>query len=187
MTNYLSKTEFEALQQRLLAGNAGLTISKQVARQFFNRVANKAVVSITGESVLLKKLVLFSLYGASISLFLASLGLVFIEFEWGAALAIPALGIFWSILTVLTSDKGSHWIGHGGLLLSLAPIALLPGAYSYPIALVGMSIWIHRFIFSLSQFWLEQLVTNSYDAFDMMAEHIEIEDSQQSIPDEQLP
>ena len=90
-------------------------------------------------------------------------------------MAIPAVGIFWSILTVLTSDKGSQWIGHAGLIVSFMPFTFLSLSYAYPIALLGTSIWLHRCIYSISQYWLEKLVTGSYDAFDMMVEHIEIE------------
>ncbi len=202
MSSYLTKAEFQALRLRLEAGNARLKVPKYVARRFFHRVSNKDVVSVAKASVLPKKLCIFLLHGASLSLFIVGLGLVFIEFESRAAAAIPALGVFWAILTILTSDKGNHWIGHAGLLLSLATLLLLPFSYSYPIALTGTSIWISRCIYSLSQFWLEQLLMDSYDAFEMMVEHIEIEeteieeteieeteieDTRQSNPQQQLP
>ena len=55
-----------------------------------------------------KKLTIFLLYGAPFSLLMVSLGLVFVTFEWIAAVTIAAIGIFWSILVILTSDKDSY-------------------------------------------------------------------------------
>lgn len=176
MTQYISKTEFHTLQQKLATGAAVVSVPKQVARQFFGRVPNKAVFSITGQSIALKKACLFLVFGLSIGLFVVCLWLIFTSFDLGAALAIPAVGIFWAILTVLTSDKGNQWLGHLGLLASLAPLFLLSESYSYPAALFGISVWLHRCLYFLSQFWLETLVKGSYDAFDMMAEHISVND-----------
>jgi len=176
MTQYLSNTEFQALNQRLESGAAELSISRQVAGQFFSRVSNEAVFSITEQSIALKKAFLFSLFAVSMGIFVACLGLIFFNFGWGATIVIPVVGIFWTILTILTSDKGNQWVGHLGVLVSLVPLSFLDLTYSFPIALFGISIWLHRCLYFLSQYWLVKLVTGSYDAFDMMAEHIDISD-----------
>jgi hypothetical protein len=178
MTRHLTKTEFQTLQQRIANGVADISIPKQVARHFYSRVSNEDVFSITGQSIALKKTFLYILFSLSIALFAVCLGLIFARFNWAAAIAIPAVGIFWAILAVLTSDKGNQWVGHVGLLASLLPLLLLSESYSYPAALFGISIWLHRCLYFLSQFWLEALVKASFDAFDMMIEHIHVDDSQ---------
>jgi len=174
MTQLLSEKDYLALQKRLEAGTAELTVPRQIARQFFFRVTSKAVVSITGQSVLLQKAFLHLLFAVSVGLFMACLALLFTGFNLGAAIAIPAIGIFWTIITLLTSDKGNQWVGHLGVSLSLLPLLFLSPSYSYPLALIGVSIWLHRWMYFLARYWLVALVTRSYDAFDMMVEHIDI-------------
>ncbi|MFT4714025.1 MAG: NADH:ubiquinone oxidoreductase subunit K [Candidatus Azotimanducaceae bacterium] len=184
MTRHITKAEFQTLQQRIANGVADISVPKQVARHFYSRVSNEAVFSITSQSIALKKAFLYILFSLSIGMFAVCLGLILTSFNWSAAIAIPAVGIFWAILTVLTSDKGNQWVGHLGLLASLLPLLLLAESYSYPAALFGISIWLHRCLYFLSQYWLEALVKASYDAFDMMTEHINVDDSQSNDDDE---
>lgn len=108
MSKSLLRADFQALQYKLETGNASLRMPKQIAHQFFSCEPNESVVSIARKSVFPKKLTIFLLYSAPLSLLMVSLGLVFVTFEWIAAVTIAAIGIFWSILVILTSDKDSY-------------------------------------------------------------------------------
>lgn len=158
MPQYISKTAYQTLQKRLATGAADISVPRKIARQSFGRVSNTAVFPITGQPIALKKTSLFLLFGISIGLFVICLGLIYTSFNWRVALAVPAVGIFWAILIVLSSDKGNQCLGHFGLLASLVLLLILSESYSYPAALVGVSIWLHRCLYFLSQFWFETLL-----------------------------
>ena len=174
MTEYISEQDHEALKVKLVDGSAIITIPRNVARKFYTRVTAEAVHSITGQSIGIKKVTVWLTLGAVALLFLCCLALIAYKLGWVAAMIIPLVGIFWTILIGLTGDKGGWIIGNLGLGFCLSTLYFLSPNYSIPISLFGISVWLHRFINFLSQYWLQKLVTNSYDAFDMLVEHIHI-------------
>ncbi|MCB1647164.1 MAG: hypothetical protein KDI36_17010 [Pseudomonadales bacterium] len=178
MSEFLTETEFLELQPELQAGKARLCIPRSISRDFFIRVSNSSVENTTGHSLRLKKFVIWTGVAIPPLMFIACAAHVINEFAWTATLLIPLLGIFWTIVTGLTGDRGNFLAGTVAMLLAVGIASLLPQAYAVILLLISLSLWLHRCVFFLAQHWLVQLLAQSYPAFDMLVEHIEIQRGQ---------
>lgn len=176
MKKYLEADEYESLRSRIAAGKASMRVSKSVARQFFMRVTNESVKAETGESIPLKKLVIWSGVVAPVVLLFSALWQIVIDFGWAAAIAVPLVGIFWTVIAGFTAEKGGWIESIVALVLGLGIAWLLPSDYGLALALLTISLIIHRISHGLAQHWVERLVGRSFAAYDMLVEHITIRD-----------
>ncbi len=177
MTNYLSRDQYSAVQSRIIAGEATLAIARDVSRQFFLRVSNASVSAVADTSVVWPKTLIWSGYVASPALLIICVLLIIQTFSWWAVVLVPLAGIFWAILTGLTYDKGGWvWPTLGSFAVCLLPL-FVETAYSLPVLSFTLSLWIHRMTFIMAQSLMTSLLGASYEAFDMLAEHITLDDT----------
>lgn len=178
MTKYLTEEQFEGVQMRLDARRASLNVPRRVSRQFFTRVPNASIRAVAGRSLAWQKAVIRAGAIATFALLAGCLASVIHYFGWFAAVGAPMVGIFWTIIAGLTGDKGSWWYGAAGLIAGLTLAVFLDRAYAVPLVLFSLSIWIHRGTYHLAQIWLIGLVSSSFAAFNMLVEHIDLEDAE---------
>jgi hypothetical protein len=176
MNRYLNEEEFEGLRRRIEAGKASVSIPRGISRQFFTRVDNASIRSTTGRSLIAQKLVIWTGITVSAALLVVCCAAVIFYFGWFASLGVPLVGMFWTVIAGLTGDQGTWLHGAIGLVVGLCLAAILEIGYGVPLALFVVSLWLHRSNYGLAQRWLTQLISTSYGAFDMLVEHIEIDD-----------
>lgn len=174
MTAFLNETEYQSLIEEVRQGRSQLTVTRNMSRQFFTHVGSSNVRDLTGQSVMTQKLIVLSGLALSILIMLATLALVAINFGWIAIVAIPLVGISWTVLAAFTTELGSF---AASVVISISALGLawfLPADYGQPLALFTASMFLYHAGHTLAQGFLLKLVTASYSAFDMLAEHIEI-------------
>ena len=94
-----------------------------------------------------------------------------------AALTVPVAGASWAILAGLTNEDG-QWLSITVLLAaSIASYLFISPTYSIPLMLFVFSLWLHRMTYILAQKLLIAIIEDSYDAYDMLAENVEIQDA----------
>jgi hypothetical protein len=99
------------------------------------------------------------------------------SFGWWAALAVPVAGASWAILAGLTNEDG-EWLSITILLAaSIASYSFMAATYSIPLIFFVFSLWLHRMNYHLAQKLLVAIVEDSYAAYDMLAENVEIQDA----------
>lgn len=175
MNKYLDEADFENLRQKLEARQAKILISKSIARQFFFRVSNQSILETTGESLVFKKSAIWAILGLAMVLMLTTLGSIILDSGWSAAITVPLVGIFWTVVAGLTSHLGS-WVHSAVALVAATLIAwFLPASYALPLMELTLSIVLIRFAHELAQRWVTALVSRSFAAYDMMAPHITLE------------
>ena len=177
MTQYLSEPEFLELQTRLAQNEASLTIGRRIARQVFTRVSNSEITSTFGRSQLWKKAIIWTTVIGPILLFVLCLGALIPPFGWMAAIAVPLVGIFWTVLIGYMSDKGTLPYNTAGLAVALLLVAFVPQEYGWPVALLAVSVWINHLGYVLAQHWVEAMARDSFKVYDMLVEHIAIKDA----------
>jgi hypothetical protein len=184
MSKYLTEEEFKGVQAHIKVGDASLTISRSIARRFFMRVSNASIRSNTGNSALLQKMLVWLTQACALSCLLICGGMMIDSFGWWAALAVPVAGASWAILAGLTNEDG-EWLSITILLAaSIASYALVTSTYSMPLIFFVLSLWLHRMTYILAQKLLIDIVEDSYAAYDMLAENIEIQDAMMPEPGE---
>lgn len=175
MSDYLSAEQFADAQANIAKGSATLTIPRATARQFFTRVSNQDIKGKTGQTVLGKKLVIWTGIILSPTLLLACFTNVGFSFGWAAFLAIPMIGIFWKIFASYTSEHGSWLSLFVILMITAANMTMMESAYSLALFLFTLSLWAHRLTYVAAQAFLQNIVADSFSAYDMLAEHVVIE------------
>ena len=174
MKEYLSEEQFKDVQSHVTTGAASITVPRGISRQFFMRVTNDSIKSTTGKSALAQKSAIWAFEIISL-LCLAICCVALIDaFSWWATMAVPLTGIFWAVLAGLTNENGDWRTITAALFGALLSGLFMPESFSSPLMLFVFSLWIHRMSFLLSQNFLIKLVTGSYAAYDMLAEHVEI-------------
>ena len=154
-----------------------ISLPRQVARQFFLRIRSAEVKRTTGKSIAIKKAAIWLMNVGSPITFVLSLILIILQYgPWEASLIVPIAGICWTIIYGLTSDQGGWLIGTIPLLLSGIEV-VDSGQLGNPLFLFVLSIWLQRTSYLLATYWLLAIVMSSFDAFEMMEEHISIEPS----------
>jgi hypothetical protein len=78
------------------------------------------------------------------------------------------------VLAGLTNENGDWPSVTAALFAASFSDYILPEIFSLPLFLLVFSLWIHRMSFILAQIFLVKLVANSYAAYDMLAEHVDI-------------
>ncbi|MEX2489238.1 MAG: hypothetical protein WD356_06865 [Pseudomonadales bacterium] len=177
MTDFLNEQEFTQLQQDIAAGKARLSIPRSVSRQFFLRVDNKSIKATTGESALGKKLLVW--LGTIVAPLLFALCAVIIILEAGvmAALAVPLVGIIWTVLAGFTSETGDWPSATSAVALTLIVYLFAQQAYTLALFFFALSLWLHRMTYILAEYFLSQIVASSFPAYDMLVDHIKLETS----------
>jgi len=178
MKPYLTREQFDELRPRIEEGGVRMRVSKSIARQFFLRVENTSVRETTGESLQLEKALIWLILVTSIVLMLAALYFIVVDFGWGAAVAVPLVGIFWTVVAGFTSERGDWRHGAIGLALALGLAWIVPAAYGIPLALIAISLVLLRSAYDLAQHWVEDLVGRSFPAYDMLVDHVDVEGEQ---------
>jgi hypothetical protein len=177
MKPYLTASEFAELQHKISQGTASLTLPRGVARQFFTHVTNSAIHTTTGNGALIPKAVVW------IGILLAPLMLVVccmavaLAFGWAAAVAIPLIGVFWTVFAGFTNENGSWQSLTIILVLATANVYFMEHAYSVPLLLFVASLWVHRMTYVAAHTMLTAMISRSFGAYDMLSEHVEICDS----------
>jgi len=174
MAEYLTKDEYKVLQSDLSTGIAGLSVTRNMARQFFINVSNRNVRDLTGVSVLGKKILVHVLLFIALILITAGLVLTAKEFGWAAALAIPLIGIFWTIIIGFTTESGSMLLTTVILIPCLLIAFFLPVAYAWILGNFIVSIYFYRLAHISAQHSLVTLISSSYEAYDMLNEQIKV-------------
>ena len=177
MQHFISEQEYISLLPRLQAGQAQLVVPRQVARNFFLRTSNHAIKQATGQSALISKLIIWIGVITAPLLFLIAAIYFIIDSGWAATIMVPLLGIFWTIIAGLTGDKGSFLKGTLASIAGAILAAVLPAEYATPLVLIVVSLWVQRNIFFIAEYFLLRMISQSFAAFDMLIEHIEIIDS----------
>lgn len=175
MSDYLSAQQFANLHDSIINGKASLTVPRATARQFFTRVSNRDVKGKTGLSVWGKKLAIWVGVMLSPALLLVCFANVGLAFGWAACLAIPIIGIFWTIFAGYTSEHGSWLSLLVIVVLTAANMVAMEPAYSLSLFLFTLSLWVHRLTYVAAQAFLVNIITDSFSAYDMLAEHVAIE------------
>jgi|TARA_B110000240_G_C13389161_1_gene405999 hypothetical protein len=175
MSDYLSVEQFADAQANIAQGSATLTVPRATARQFFTRVSNRDIKGKTGQTVWGKKLVIWTGIILSPILLLSCFTNVGFAFGWAACLAIPMIGIFWTIFAGYTNEHGSWQSLLVILVITAANMAMMEPAYSLSLFLFTLSLWVHRLTYVAAQAFLVNIVTDSFSAYDMLAEHVVIE------------
>ena len=176
MQNFINEQEYIDLLPRLQARQAHLVVPRQVARNFFLRNSNQAIKQATGQSALVSKLIIWIGVITAPLLFLIAAIYFIMDSGWAATVMVPLLGIFWTIIAGLTGDQGSFLQGTLAMIAGAVLAAILPTEYAIPLALIIVSLWVQRNIFFIAEYFLLHLISQSFAAFDMLIEHIEIVD-----------
>ena len=176
MQNFINEQEYIDLLPRLQARQAHLVVPRQVARNFFLRTSNHAIKQATGQSALVSKLIIWIGVITAPLLFLIAAIYYIMDSGWAATVMVPLLGIFWTIIAGLTGDQGSFLQGTLAMIAGAVLAAILPTEYAIPLALIIVSLWVQRNIFFIAEYFLLHLIGQSFAAFDMLIEHIEIVD-----------
>ncbi|MEX0942608.1 MAG: hypothetical protein WD002_08690 [Pseudomonadales bacterium] len=171
---YLNETQFQEIQPKFISGQAQIKVDRNVARQVFTHVPNKSIVETTGRSMLGKKVIILTGLILPVILFLACLILIVYYFGWYSTIVVPLTGIFWTIIVGLTADKGTWIHSTAGIAVGLGIAVLVPINFGIPIALFSVSLWLQRMTYLLAEIWVTELVTQSYGAYDMLAEHLSL-------------
>jgi hypothetical protein len=174
MATYIEEHEFESLQQQVANGTVTLTVPREVARQFFTRVSNASIRVTTGQSLLFHQFIVWGLIAGSGMMLIACLAAVIYYFGWGATIAAPLTGIFWTVIVGLTGCRGTWVHGVIGLIVGLGLAAVIPIEFGVPVALFTVSVCLHRMSFFLAEIWVTRLVKESWHAYDMLVEHIAV-------------
>jgi hypothetical protein len=171
---HLSKEKFDILMKSRADGKTVLSIPKQVARRFFTRVGNDSVKDTIGMSVNIQKLVILA--GVLASPLIFGIFAISIYLHMGAAYAsivVPLAGICWTVVYGLTSHWGGWLVGTIPLMAALA-LLMAGSGLGEPLFLFVLSIWLQRSTYLLAGKWLEHIVSSSYEAYEMLVEHITI-------------
>jgi hypothetical protein len=174
MAEILNEEAYAELQAKIADGKAGIRVSRSMARQFYLVVGNRNVRDLTGQSVLLEKILVIGLLLVSLIAMLASLVLIGVNFGHGAIVGIPLIGIFWTIIVGLTTEYGdlAQTVVVSALLAFAA--AALPPDYLWPFEAFVASVAAYRLAHLFAQRLLAQLIGSSYDAYDMLSAQVEI-------------
>ena len=178
MKFYLTEQQFNGLRERVKEGASSVTISRSLARQFFLRVSNKSIAETTGESLRWQKLGIWTGTVAAPALLALCVLCVIYYFEWFATLGVPLVGMLWTVVGGLTGYRGSWKHTLIGLVAGLVLAAVLERAYGIPLALFTLSLAIHRTTYQVAGIWLTQLIGRSFGAYDMLVEHIDVDDAE---------
>ena len=174
-SDFKSESEFEAMRTDFRADKTDIDLPREVARQFFLRIHSQEVKQTTGKSIGWMKAVVWLMNIASPIVFLVSLALIIMNYgHWEATLIVPVAGISWIVIYGLTSDQGGWLIGSIPLAISAIPL-FETGQIANPLFFFVLSIWLQRTSYLLSAMWLLDIVMSSFDAFEMMEEHLLID------------
>jgi len=184
MNRYLTEEEFKVIQAHIKEGDASLTISRSIARHFFMRVSNASIKSKTGNSALLQKALVWTSQVCALFCLLICGGVMIDSFGWWAAIAIPVAGASWAILAGLTNEDGGWLSITIFLAASIASYSFITPTYSAPLIIFVFSLWLHRMTYILAQKLLIAIVEESYAAYDMLVENVEIQDAMMPEPAE---
>jgi len=174
--NHLSESEFQSLQDRARDGRIAVAIPRNVARQFFIRVSGRDVVQAAGVDITFRRLVVWTgLVLAPLTLIACCVAIVN-GFGFTAALIVPLVGAFWAVVTGLTYQHGSWFPVSAVLAVAVVTVILIPNDYTIPVLLFCASAWMHRMTFIAAQRYLQSLVVDSYEIYDRLADHVELEE-----------
>ena len=177
MTSYLTEEEYAALQIRIEAGESTISVPRGVARQFFTHVNNSSIKSITDTSMLWQKCLIWVTIFFSVLTLLVAAIFIISSFGYWSAVAVPLTGIFWVVLAGLTYEEGSWTSMTVILAASFAVIFFMAQVYSLPAFFFIISVWTYRITYILAESLLTDLIKKSYSAFDMLVEHVEIQEA----------
>ena len=126
--------------------------------------------------MLAQKLLIWLLILTSGATFIVAALLIIGSFGFWSGIAVPLIGIFWTILAGLTYDHSGMKGMSAILALSAVAFFYVTPDYSEPGFFFVLSIWLYRTSYISAQAFLTNLIEGSYAAFDMLVEHIEIQE-----------
>ena len=174
MNKYLNPEEHQQLKSDLLSDRCQLVIPGSVCREFFTRVPNNEIVQVTRRSLMLPKLLVWLGVIAAPLVLIALFGFTIMTAGWLAALMIPLMGIFWTIIAAFMNPDG-EWLS---ITLAILVVGLMlpfmDFTLGYSLFMFIFSLWIHRLTYIFARLFLTDLVMQSYPAYDMLVEHIRI-------------
>ena len=175
MPKYLSEQDYNNLMTDRKAGNIDIEISKEVARQFFTHLSRHNIEQKIGRSVTLKKLLILLFALAAPAVFACYMYSVYAHYDATAAsFIIPASGIFWIVVYGFTSNQGGWLIGTIPLVAAALLVFTTELKLAEPLTLLLLSLWLQRSTYLLATFWLKDIISQSYAAFEELVEHIQI-------------
>ena len=171
---HMNEDEYRQLQLAVSAGETSLKIRRAMARRFYLRVKSGDVASKTGVSQLGQKCTVLAMLALSLISIAASLFMIWVNFDNAAIFAVPAVGIFWTVLVGFTTENGDLLFSSIGLVILTGLTSLMTASYALPVACFFVSILAYRGAHLLAEKFLLGLLTKSFVAFDMLSEHVEI-------------
>lgn len=174
MPGYLSEQEHQELVDELAAGRASVQLSRHASRHFFLRVSSREVSETIDSSVIGQKFIVLGSLTIAIALIATSLGMLLLEQSWLAMFSVPLVGIFWTVIAGFTTEYGSMLSSTLLLLVAFAIAWVLPAGYQLPLVTFALSLFFYRLGHIAAQYFLKHIVTSSYQAWDMLAEHITV-------------
>lgn len=176
MSEHLSKEDWQSLMADIANGSAQISVPRGLSRHFFTHVTASSINSVTGSHHLPQKLLVLSLLSAAILTGLATLYQIMVAFEDLAFIAVPLVGIFWTVIAGFTTDMGP------GLKVTLpAAAVLVVGAYflappyNMTVMLLIASLSFYRISHLFAEVFVVALVKESFQAWEMMEMHVRID------------
>lgn len=177
MADYLTEQEHAELAKALESGDAKLSFTRTLARQFYLRVGAKSISYETGQNTHGQKFLINLTLTVSMLLFVTSLALAINELGWVGLFVVTLLGVFWTILAGFTTEMGSITHSMALLVITLIAAYFLPASYG-PIALsFGLSVFLFRISHMLAFYFLYRLISQSWDTYNHLYEQIDVERS----------
>lgn len=174
MAEQLSQEDYALLQQKMIEHRAAIITTRSMARQFFTHVSARNVRDLTGQSVLGQKFLVLGFLVISIILILGALLLIGRDFGYGAVVAVPLTGIFWTIIAGLMTEQGNTTSTILVTVAVLAASSQMPAGFAVPTALFTLSVFNYRLAHFLAQHFIHRLLTSSFDAYDMLSAQIDV-------------
>ncbi len=175
MAGYLTPEQYQDLLKEIEQGQSSLSVSRNLARQFFFNVGNRNIRDLTGVSMRGRKTTVVALLFLALGLAALCLGLVVREFGWWATIGVPMVGIFWTVLAGFSTEMGGYLSNLLWLVGSALAAYFLPQEFSLTLVTFALSMFTYQMAHLIAETFLLQLIHTSYDAYDMLCEQIELE------------
>jgi len=174
----MTENEYKQFVDEVYKGNVLLGVDRAFARQLFTGVSIKTIEEKTGETPYLEKaIVAVAFLGGPLAL-LASLILAIFALKWWAVLAVPICVTVWLVYHGMScrGDAGILFVSFlllGSIVLYFS--SLLPNnGLGLLVSCFLLSLWLSRFLYWGSTFFLRAFVLRSYNAFVTFGEGLRI-------------
>ena len=175
MKEPLTREAWETLMQDVENGRADVYLPRNFSRHFFTHVPTSSIRSVTGNRHLGAKLLVLSCLVAGVATGFGSLYVIAVTFESLAFLAVPLVGILWTVIAGFTTEMGAGLkITIPGFIVVVALASFIPPPYRDALLMLITSLFLYRTAHLLAQHFLTGLVMASFPAWEMMEMHVTV-------------